>query len=58
MSNITGRLGSLVGFVLVAGFLGLILYKTRELPLILICAGVMAMALWHAVEEEWRGSGK
>lgn len=53
--NIDGRLGSVLGIVLMAGFLVLILRRVPELPLIVICIGVMAMLVWNAIEEEWRG---
>ncbi|MDX6749290.1 hypothetical protein SH611_05685 [Geminicoccaceae bacterium 1502E] len=53
--NITGRLGSLLGLLLLAGFVGLILVKVPELPLIVICGAVLVMVAWHAIEEEWLG---
>lgn len=36
----------LVGIVIIGGFLGIMCVWLKAVPLIAICAGVMALALW------------
>lgn len=36
----------LVGIIIVGGFLGIMCVWLKAVPLIAICAGVMALALW------------
>lgn len=53
----TEKIASLVGLVLFAAYVGLIALKVMAPPLILIGGIVVAMATWHALEEEWLGRG-
>lgn len=51
----TEKLAALVGLALFAGYVLLIGLKILALPLLVIMVAVLAMAAWHAVEEEWLG---
>lgn len=51
------KIASLLGLVLFATYIGLIVFKIVAWPLIVIGAVVVAMAAWHALEEEWLGRG-
>ncbi|MCS6877397.1 MAG: hypothetical protein N2038_14940 [Geminicoccaceae bacterium] len=53
----TDKIASLLGLLLFAAYIGLIVFKIMAWPLILIGATVVAMAAWHALEEEWLGRG-
>jgi hypothetical protein len=54
---VTEKIAALLGLLLLAAYVGLIAFKVMAWPLIVIGAVVVAMAAWHAVEEEWLGRG-
>jgi hypothetical protein len=53
----TEKIASLVGLALFAAYVALIAFKVMAWPLITIGGIVVAMAAWHALEEEWLGGG-
>lgn len=53
----TEKVASLIGLLLFAGYIALIAFKVMAWPLIVIGVLVVAMAAWHALEEEWLGRG-
>jgi hypothetical protein len=54
---VTEKIAALVGLALFAAYVGLIAFKVMAWPLIVIGGVVVAMAAWHALEEEWLGRG-
>lgn len=49
------KLGAVLGLALLAAYTLLIALKILAWPLVLITLLVLAMAAWHAIEEEWLG---
>lgn len=51
----TDKIAALIGLFLIAGYTLLIALKILAWPLLVIVLAVLAMAVWHAIEEEWLG---
>jgi|DewCreStandDraft_4_1066084.scaffolds.fasta_scaffold00029_313 hypothetical protein len=49
------KIGAVLGLALLAGYTLLIALKILSVPLLVIVLVALALATWHAIEEEWLG---